>query len=112
HGVAGGSAFCIGAPSANAPSGRTGGARTDATVAVLLGGARYLGYLGLVLIAGPAMFLALLWPRRLSRRGPVRTIMVGIGLLTVSTFAAPYLHAPYQAGTRLLGAGPEDLRAG
>src|SRR5262249_22332047 len=110
HGVAGGSAFCIGAPSVNAPSGRTGGARTDATVAVLLDGARYLGYLGLVLIVGPVMFLALLWPRRLSRRGPVRTIMVGIGLLTMSTLADQDLPAPYQAGTGLLGADAEDLR--
>ncbi len=110
HPISGGIPFSIGAPSANAPSGRTGGARTDATVAVLLDGVRYLGYLGLVLIVGPAMFLALLWPRRLSRRGPVRTIMVGIGLLTVSTLAEQYLQAPYQAGTGLLGAGAEDLR--
>jgi copper transport protein len=110
HPISGGIPFSIGAPSTDAPNGRTGGARTDATVAVLLGSARYLGYLGLVLIVGPAMFLAQLWPRRLSRRGPVRTIMVGIGLLTVSTLAEQYLQAPYQAGTGLLGAGAEDLR--
>jgi putative copper export protein/methionine-rich copper-binding protein CopC len=110
HPISGGIPFSIGAPSANAPTEITGGARTDPTVTVLLGAARYLGYAGLVLVVGPAMFLALLWPRRLSKRGPLNAIRAGIGLLALSTLAEQYLQAPYHAGSGLFGAGAEDLR--
>src|SRR5437764_1229393 len=78
--------------------------------AALLGAARYLGYAGLVLVVGPAMFLALLWPRRLSKRGPLNAIRGGIGLLALSTLAEQYLQAPYHAGSGLIGASAEDLR--
>jgi copper transport protein len=110
HPISGGIPFSIGAPSANAPTLATGGSRTDPVVTALLGAARYVGYAGLVMVVGPAMFLAMLWPRRLSRRGPLRMITVGIGLLAVSTLAEQYLQAPYHAGTGLFGAGAQDLR--
>jgi putative copper export protein/methionine-rich copper-binding protein CopC len=110
HPISGGIPFSVGAPSANAPTEITGGARTDPTVTVLLGAARYLGYAGLVLVVGPAMFLALLWPRRLSKRGPLNAIRAGIGLLAFSTLAEQYLQAPYHAGSGLFGASAEDLR--
>src|SRR5262249_9717786 len=50
------------------------------------------------------------WPRRLSKRGPLRMIIVGVGVLAVSTLAEQYLQAPYHAGTGLFGAGAADLR--
>jgi copper transport protein len=110
HPISGGIPFSIGAPSANAPTQSTGGAPTDRLVSSLLGSARYLGYAGLVLVVGPALFLSALWPRRLSRRGPIRMIMFGIGLLAVSTLAELYLEAPYHAGAGLFGARASDLR--
>ncbi|MDT5036729.1 MAG: copper transport protein, partial [Micromonosporaceae bacterium] len=110
HPISGGIPFSIGAPSANAPTQNTGGAPTDRLVSGLLGGARYLGYAGLVLVVGPALFLSVLWPRRLSRRGPIRMIMFGIGLLAASTLVELYLEAPYHAGAGLFGARASDLR--
>ncbi len=110
HPVSGGIPFSIGAPSAKPPTELATGTRTDPTVTVLLGAARYLGYAGLVLVVGPAIFLALLWPRRLSKRGPLHAIRGGIGLLALSTLAEQYLQAPYHAGSGLFGASAEDLR--
>lgn len=110
HPISGGIPFSIGAPSANAPTETSGAARTDPTVTILLGAARYLGYAGLVLVVGPVMFLAMLWPRRLSKRGPLTAIRAGIGLLALSTLAEQYLQAPYHAGSGLFGATAEDLR--
>jgi copper transport protein len=110
HPISGSIPFSIGAPSANAPSATTSGAPTDPVVTSLLAGVRYLGYAGVALVTGPALFLSLLWPRRLSRRGPLRMITVGIGLVGVSTLAEQYLQAPYHAGTGLFGASTADLR--
>ncbi|HEV7896829.1 MAG TPA: copper resistance protein CopC [Planosporangium sp.] len=110
HPISGSIPFSIGAPSANAPSATTSGAPTDRLVTSLLAGARYAGYAGLVLVTGPALFLSMLWPRRLSRRGPMRMIMVGVGLVAASSLAEQYLQAPYHAGTGLFGASAADLR--
>ena len=76
--------FSVGAPSAVAPQqpkderAPLGGGRAA-------GGTATLGYAGLVLAIGPALFLALLWPRRLSRRGPVRLVRAGLALIALST---------------------------
>ena len=111
HPISGGIPFSIGAPSPNAPTGNAvNGAPTDPVVTTLLAAARYVGYAGLCVVVGPALFLALLWPRRLSRRGPTRLIMIGIGTLAVSTLAEQYLQAPYHAGTTIFGATAADLR--
>lgn len=60
--------------------------------------ARFLGYAGLVLLVGPALVLAALWPRRLSRRGPTRLAWVGLSLVAVATLADLWLQVPYTAG--------------
>ena len=72
HPIAGGFSYSVGAPSSTAPQPGTEGTRTDPAVSTLLAVVRYLGYAGLVLIVGPGLFLAVLWPRRLGRRGPAR----------------------------------------
>lgn len=109
HPVFGAIPFSVGAPSQNPPTAATGGTPTDPLVEWLLGGARYVGYAGLVLLTGPALILALLWPRRLSRRGPLRAIKIGAGLVVLSSLAEEYLEAPYHAGTGLFGASAADL---
>jgi copper transport protein len=111
HPISGGIPFSVGAPSANAPRPDTvATVRTDAVVNTLLGVSRYFGYAALCMVVGPALFLAVLWPRRLSRKGPLRLIQVGIGVLALSTLAEQYLEAPYHAGTTVFGASAADLR--
>jgi copper transport protein len=71
---------------------------------------KYLGYAGLVLLVGPVLVLALLWPHRLSRTGPARLVWTGVGLVLGSTLVSLWLQAPYVTGTSLFGAGLGDLR--
>ena len=109
HPVGGGITFSVGAPSA-APTATDNAARTDRLVAILIAAAHYIGYAGLVLLVGPVVALSALWPRRLPRRGPVRLVFVGIGLIVVGTAAELFLEAPYTAGVGLFGASADDLR--
>ncbi|MGC9671018.1 copper resistance CopC/CopD family protein [Planosporangium sp. 12N6] len=111
HPISGSIPFSIGAPSANAPIEITTETPSDPLVTTSLAGARYVGYAGLAMVTGPALFLALLWPRRLSRRGPLRLVKIGVGLVTVSSLAEQYLQAPYHAGTGVFGASAADLEA-
>src|SRR5262249_40901783 len=79
-------------------------------VKVALPVSRYLGYAGLILVVGPVLVLALLWPNRLSRRGPTRLIWTGLGLIGLSTLAALYLQAPYSTGAGVFDVSGGDLR--
>lgn len=96
HPVSGGFTYSVGAPSAT-PS-DTEGERSDPVVVVAVEVARFLGYLGLLLVTGPALVLSLLWPRRLSRRGPGRLLWIGAGVLAVATVADVWLQVPFTAG--------------
>ena len=71
---------------------------------------KFLGYAGLLLLVGPVMVLALLWPHRIPRRGPARLVWTGLGLVVGSTLAALWLQAPYATGGGILSVGPGDLR--
>lgn len=108
HPIASGYTFSVGAPSAVAPTVPDGAVHRS--VAVAIPAAKYLGYAGLVLLIGPAMMLALLWPRRLSRRGPTRTVHVGLALLSVTTVAGIWLQAPYSSGASALNVSFAELR--
>jgi copper transport protein len=111
HPIGGSFTFAVGAPSADPPTADDAGAvtRVDPVVAITLGAARYLGYVGLVLLIGPMLFLARLWPARLSRRVPARMVAIGLGVTAFSTVAEMLLQAPYTAGTSLFGAGGDAL---
>jgi copper transport protein len=111
HPIAGSYTFAVGSPSANAPSASDAAEdRADPVVATALGTARFLGYTGLVLLFGPLLFLARLWPKRLSRRLPARLLSAGLITLAFSTLAEMYLQAPYTAGTSLFGVSSTALR--
>jgi copper transport protein len=71
---------------------------------------KYLGYAGLVLLVGPTLVLALLWPHRLSRRGPAKLVWAGVGLIIGSTLIALWLQAPYSTGSGLFDVRVGDLR--
>ncbi|MBB5870123.1 copper transport protein [Allocatelliglobosispora scoriae] len=109
HPVAGGFTFSVGAPSATPPTDKAADQGTDPTVTKAIGINKFIGYAGLTLIAGPALVLLLLWPARLSRRGPRRLLWTGFGLVGFSSLAALFLQAPYTNGTSLGGVTTGDL---
>lgn len=109
HPVAGGFTFSVGAPSFTVPQPRDGG--VDPAVRVGVPVAKYLGYAGLALVIGPTLMLALLWPRRLSRAGPIRLVRVGLALIGTATLAGLWLQAPYASGAGVLDVSATELGA-
>ncbi|MDI1460595.1 copper resistance protein CopC [Catellatospora sp. KI3] len=107
HPVPGGFTFSVGAPSAT-PTAEVAD-EVDQTIQTLIAVAKVVGYVGLILIVGPALVLALLWPGRLDRRGPRKLVWAGFGLVALSTLAGLYLQAPYTTGASLFGATASDL---
>ncbi|MEQ4302313.1 copper resistance protein CopC [Plantactinospora sp. B6F1] len=108
HPVAGSYTFAVGAASASPPEPADEAVRLDVQVAVPV--TRYLGYAGLVLLIGPALLLGLLWPRRLSRRGAVRLVRIGLLLVAAGTLAGFWAQAPYTSGAGLLDVSATELR--
>ncbi len=109
HPVAGSLTYSVGAAS-TPPADNGAGGPVDPVVRTLIPITKYLGYAGLVLLVGPVLVLALLWPHRLSRTGPARLVWTGVGLVLGSTLLSLWLQAPYAAGTGLFGASLGDLR--
>lgn len=111
HPVSGAFTYSVGAPSPPPVDSGTDN-RADPVVENAVKVAKYLGYAGLLLLVGPALVLAALWPRRLSRRGPARLAWAGLGLLAFATLAELWLQVPYTAGGGLLdvtGSGLSDV---
>ncbi|WP_433375519.1 copper resistance CopC/CopD family protein [Actinoplanes sp. CA-142083] len=109
HPVGGSITYSVGAAS-TPPSAAIDDTKVDPVVRALIPVGKYLGYAGLVFLIGPALVLALLWPHRLSRRGPSRLIWTGMGLVTFSTLMAIWLQVPYSLGTGLFDVRVGDLR--
>lgn len=109
HPVGGSLTFSVGAASAP-PTATVDEAEVDPVVRALIPVGKYLGYAGLVLLIGPTLVLALLWPHRLSRTGPGRLVWTGIGLIIFSTLLAIWLQAPYSTGSGLFDVRVGDLR--
>jgi copper transport protein len=109
HPVGGGLTFSVGAPSASPPKVADAGTHRSVTLATPVW--HFLGYAGLTLAVGPALFLALLWPRTRSRRGPIVLARIGLGLIAVATLGALWTQAPSSSGAALWDASPADLRA-
>jgi copper transport protein len=53
--------------------------------------------------------LALLWPRRLSRRGPIRLVGAGLVLTALATLGGLWLQAPTSSGAPLWDVSPAAL---
>jgi copper transport protein len=109
HPVGGSITYSVGAAS-TPPSATTNTEKVDPVVRGLIPVGKYLGYTGLVLIVGPVLVLALLWPHRLDRRGPARLVRTGLGLVLFSTVLALWLQAPYAYDVGLFGVTPGDIR--
>jgi copper transport protein len=99
HPVGGAVTFSVGAPSARPAEPAGDGTHRSVTLATPV--IRFLGYAGLTVTAGPALFLALLWPRRRSRAGAVRLVRAGLGLTAVATLGSLWTQAPASTGAAL-----------
>ncbi|SBT37059.1 copper transport protein [Micromonospora narathiwatensis] len=111
HPVSGAFTYSVGAPSTPPTDSGTDN-RANPVVENAVKVVKFAGYLGLLLLVGPALVLAALWPRRLSRRGPARLAWSGLGLLVVATLAELWLQVPYTAGGGLFevtGSGLGDV---
>jgi copper transport protein len=107
HPVGGGLTFSVGAPSATPPKATSAG--THRSVAVAVPVTHFLGYAGLTLSVGPALFLALLWPGRRNRRGAIALTFTGLGLTAFATLAALWTQAPSSSGSALWNVSPTEL---
>jgi copper transport protein len=101
HPVFGTVSYSVGAPTQVPELPAGGGEGTDPAVGAAVSVNKYLGYAGLALTVGPALALAALWPRRLSRRGVTRVLWTGVGLVAVSTLVGPWLQSAYTTGGSL-----------
>ena len=99
--------FSVGAPSARPAE--TDPDSVHGSVAVAVPAAKFTSYAGLTLAAGPALFLALLWPRRLGRRGPIRLVRAGLALTAAATLVALWAQAPYGSGAPLWDVSAAEL---
>jgi copper transport protein len=108
HPITGTVTYSVGAPSTVPELTEQDAVRTEVLVALSIN--KYVGYAGLVLVVGPAVMLAMLWPRRLSRRAATRLIWIGLGLVAFSTLAGLWLQVPHSNGGSLLDMNATDLR--
>jgi putative copper export protein/methionine-rich copper-binding protein CopC len=109
HPVGGGFTYSVGAPSPGGAPKPINGGQTDKVVATGVSIMQFIGFVGLILVLGPAMVLVALWPRRLSRRQPIRLAYTGLGLIAGSTIIGLYLQAPYGSGGTLFSVTGADL---
>ncbi|AEV83766.1 copper resistance protein CopC [Actinoplanes sp. SE50] len=99
HPVGGAITFSVGAPSARPQAAASTGIHPSVRFAVPA--FRLLGYAGITLTIGPALLLALLWPRRRSRTGPIRTVRAGFALIALATLGALGTQAQQGSGAAL-----------
>ena len=106
HPVAGSFTYSVGAPSPGGPpTAADPGGDAGPAIRAAFPVVRWVGYVGLLLLVGAVLILAVLWPQRLDRTGPMRVIWLGAGLVAVATIGELVLQVPYVAG-----AGLGDLR--
>lgn len=107
HPVGGAMTFSVGAPSARPPDSDPG--RVHPSVAAAVPTIKFIGYAGLALSLGPALLLALLWPRCLARRGPILLVRAGVTGTAAATLAALWTQAPNSSGAPLWDVSVTEL---
>jgi copper transport protein len=111
HPIGGAFAFSYKSPSPGGPpSAAGGGAEASTAILAALPVVRWIGYVGLLLLVGAVLVLALLWPQRLSRSGPIRVIWLGAGMVALATVLELVLQVPYVAGGGLGNITGSDVR--
>ncbi len=94
HPVPGGFTFSYGQPSAT-PTEALPTQSENTPPANAMKVAKFLSYLGVVLLVGATVVLAFLWPARLDRRGPRRVVWLGFGLTALATVLSIAIQVPY-----------------
>ncbi len=111
HPVGGAFTYSVGAPS---PGGPPSAGDSDGSATPLVTASfpiiRWVGYVGLLLLVGSVLVLALLWPQRLERQGPIRVIWLGAALVAGATLLELAWQVPYIAGGGLGSVRGSDLR--
>jgi copper transport protein len=111
HPVGGAFIYSVGAASPGGPpSANAGDQAANPVIRAAFPVARWIGYVGLLLLVGAIAVLALLWPKRLDRRDPIRVIWLGAGLITLATVLEVLLQVPYVAGGGLSDFRAADVR--
>lgn len=110
HPVGASFTYSYGAPSATAPTPGDSAGHTDTGVRTAVAASHLVGYAGLILVAGPALVLFALWPKRLDRRRPSQLALLGLGLIGLSAVLEFVLEAPYSTGSGLFDFSGADLR--
>lgn len=107
HPVGGALTFSVGAPSTRPAEPVDAGNHRSVTLVTPV--TRFLAYAGLTLTAGPALFLAFLWPPRRSRRGAIALAFTGIGLTALATLGSLWTQAPASTGSAVWDVSPTEL---
>lgn len=107
HPVGGALTFSVGAPSTRPAEPAEAGGHPSVTLITPV--TRFLAYAGLTLTAGPALFLAFLWPRQRSRRGAITLTFAGLGLTALATLGSLWTQAPASTGSALWDVSPTEL---
>jgi copper transport protein len=112
HPVGGAFSWSYKVASPNGPPADSAGTGAGASGFVLtaLPIARWIGFVGLMLLVGAGLVLTLLWPRRLKRSAPMRAAMVGAGLVALATVLELALDVPYVAGGGLGSVRGSDVQ--
>jgi copper transport protein len=111
HPIGGAFSYSVIERSANgAPTDAGANVQASRFVLAALPVARWTGYIGLLLLVGSVLMLALLWPSRLDRADPTRVIWIGAGLIALATVLELALQVPYVAGGGLGDVRGSDLR--
>ncbi len=111
HPVGGAFAFSYRERSPGGPPSASGAdAEASPTAVAAFPVVRWVGYVGLLLLVGAVLVLALLWPQRLSRSGPTRVIWLGAGMVALATVLELVLQVPYVAGGGLGNITGSDVR--
>ena len=92
------------------PSALGGDLESSDAVLTALPIVRWTGYVGLLLMVGAVLVLALLWPQRLARADPTLVIWLGAGLVALATVLELVLQVPYVAGGGLDNITGSDIR--
>lgn len=95
HPVAGAFTFSVGAPTA-APTGEP--ELTDRGLQVVLGVARWIGYVGAALLVGGLAFLSVCWPAGWRTRRAPRLLLAGVLLVVVGCVGSVLVKGPLDAG--------------
>ncbi|WAL65435.1 CopD family protein [Amycolatopsis cynarae] len=98
HAVPGAFGFSVGEPSATSGAAAAAASGGTGPAAVSYGVARWLGFAGLALLVGTALFVAVCWPGGATRTGIRKLLRMGWTALVVSTVATVLVYGAYATG--------------